>query len=80
MSAAAPASPAVGSPQSDTDKRHAIRRAIGAGSIGNFVEQFDYGLYGYMAPIMAPAFFPESEQMTVMEVRGQGTCWFADRA
>ncbi|MFG3164057.1 MFS transporter [Streptomyces sp. NPDC048232] len=62
MSAAAPASPAVGSPQSDTDKRHAIRRAIGAGSIGNFVEQFDYGLYGYMAPIMAPAFFPDSDR------------------
>jgi MHS family proline/betaine transporter-like MFS transporter len=62
MSAAAPPSTAVGSPPVDPDKRNAIRRAIGAGSIGNFVEQFDYGLYGYMAPIMAPAFFPESDR------------------
>ncbi|WP_327294112.1 MULTISPECIES: MFS transporter [unclassified Streptomyces] len=62
MSAAAPPSPAIGPAQVDLDKRNAIRRAIGAGSIGNFVEQFDYGLYGYMAPIMAPAFFPESDR------------------
>lgn len=62
MSAAAPPSPAVSSPQADPHRRKAIRRAIGAGSIGNFVEQFDYGLYGYMAPIMAPAFFPASDR------------------
>ncbi|MEV1025646.1 MFS transporter [Streptomyces sp. NPDC050264] len=62
MSAAAPPSTATGSTTVDPDKRNAIRRAIAAGSIGNFVEQFDYGLYGYMAPIMAPAFFPESDR------------------
>ncbi|GHF83367.1 MFS transporter [Amycolatopsis bartoniae] len=38
-----------------------IRRAIVAGSIGNFVEQFDYGLYGYMAPVLASSFFPASD-------------------
>ncbi|MFE5393465.1 MULTISPECIES: MFS transporter [unclassified Streptomyces] len=62
MSATAPPSAAVGTRGTDPAKRAAIRRAIGAGSIGNFVEQFDYGLYGYMAPVMAPAFFPESDQ------------------
>ncbi|MFJ8825186.1 MFS transporter [Streptomyces sp. NPDC102467] len=62
MSAAAPPSTATASTTVDPDKRNAIRRAIAAGSIGNFVEQFDYGLYGYMAPIMAPAFFPESDR------------------
>ncbi|MFD5041870.1 MFS transporter [Streptomyces sp. NPDC058377] len=62
MSATAPPGPAVTSPQADPNRRKAVRRAIGAGSIGNFVEQFDYGLYGYMAPIMAPAFFPESDR------------------
>jgi MHS family proline/betaine transporter-like MFS transporter len=41
--------------------RSTIRQAIYAGSVGNFVEQFDYGLYGYMAPIMASAFFPSSD-------------------
>ncbi|MET9494145.1 MFS transporter [Streptomyces sp. NPDC006552] len=62
MSAAAPPSTVTDPPRADPEKRAAIRRAIGAGSIGNFVEQFDYGLYGYMAPIMAPAFFPESDR------------------
>ncbi|MYQ37783.1 MFS transporter, MHS family, proline/betaine transporter [Streptomyces sp. LamerLS-316] len=62
MSATAPPGPVVGSPPADPHRRKAVRRAIGAGSIGNFVEQFDYGLYGYMAPIMAPAFFPESDR------------------
>ncbi|MFI7386146.1 MFS transporter [Streptomyces sp. NPDC049813] len=62
MSAAAPPSTLTNPPRVSPEKRNAIRRAIGAGSIGNFVEQFDYGLYGYMAPIMAPAFFPESDR------------------
>ncbi|WP_394436478.1 MFS transporter [Streptomyces sp. SGAir0957] len=62
MSAAAPPTTLPDAPPSDPVRRRAIRRAIGAGSIGNFVEQFDYGLYGYMAPIMAPAFFPESDR------------------
>lgn len=35
-----------------------IRRAVYAGGVGNFVEQFDYGLYGYMAPMLASSFFP----------------------
>ncbi|MEU6439364.1 MFS transporter [Streptomyces sp. NPDC047046] len=60
MSAVAPPSTAVETSEVAREKRIAIRRAIGAGSIGNFVEQFDYGLYGYMAPILAPAFFPKS--------------------
>ncbi|WP_409060902.1 MFS transporter [Streptomyces sp. SYP-A7185] len=62
MSAVAPPTTAADPKGIDTEKRSAIRRAIGAGSIGNFVEQFDYGLYGYMAPVLAPAFFPQSNQ------------------
>ncbi|CAM5358496.1 MFS transporter OS=Streptomyces tendae OX=1932 GN=F3L20_25205 PE=4 SV=1 [Streptomyces tendae] len=62
MSAAAPPTAAVSVPEDAAQKRKAIRRAIGAGSIGNFVEQFDYGLYGYMAPIMASSFFPASDE------------------
>ncbi|WP_052863278.1 MFS transporter [Streptomyces niger] len=60
MSAVAPPTAAAPTEAADPEKRKAIRRAIGAGSIGNFVEQFDYGLYGYLAPILAPAFFPAS--------------------
>lgn len=61
MSAVAPPAAAGSTKGADRENRSAIRRAIGAGSIGNFVEQFDYGLYGYMAPLLAPAFFPESD-------------------
>ncbi|MFI9027784.1 MFS transporter [Streptomyces sp. NPDC053560] len=60
MSAVAPPTAVDGTQTADPEKRKAIRRAIGAGSIGNFVEQFDYGLYGYLAPILAPSFFPAS--------------------
>ncbi|KAF4405943.1 MULTISPECIES: MFS transporter [Streptomyces] len=60
MSAVAPPA-ATGAEGIDQEKRKEIRRAIGAGSIGNFVEQFDYGLYGYLAPVLAPAFFPDSD-------------------
>ncbi|MEV8565164.1 MFS transporter [Streptomyces sp. NPDC051322] len=60
MSAVVPPPTAVDTERIDEEKRNAIRRAIGAGSIGNFVEQFDFGLYGYLAPILAPSFFPDS--------------------
>ncbi|MEU6117513.1 MFS transporter [Streptomyces sp. NPDC047117] len=60
MSAVAPPTAVDGTQTAGPENRKAIRRAIGAGSIGNFVEQFDYGLYGYLAPILAPSFFPAS--------------------
>ncbi|MEU7487216.1 MFS transporter [Streptomyces sp. NPDC042319] len=60
MSAVAPPTAVAGTQTAGPENRKAIRRAIGAGSIGNFVEQFDYGLYGYLAPILAPSFFPAS--------------------
>ncbi|UNS95572.1 MFS transporter [Streptomyces tubbatahanensis] len=33
-------------------------KAVVAGCIGNFIEQIDVGLYGYLAPVMAGSFFP----------------------
>ncbi|POX36876.1 MFS transporter [Streptomyces sp. Ru73] len=66
MSAAAPPTALDGTRAADPDKRKAIRKAIGAGSIGNFVEQFDYGLYGYLAPVLAPAFFPAGNPTTAV--------------
>ncbi|MFE9250023.1 MFS transporter [Streptomyces sp. NPDC007088] len=35
-----------------------MSRAVVAGCIGNFVEQIDLGLYGFLAPVMADSFFP----------------------
>ncbi|MGW0889599.1 MFS transporter [Saccharopolyspora sp. NPDC002578] len=59
MSIGVPGSPApaaAAEPEQTTKKK--IRRAVYAGGVGNFVEQFDYGLYGYMAPMLASSFFP----------------------
>ena len=66
MSAAAPSTTAAASGAIGREKRNALRRVVGAGSIGNFVEQFDYGLYGYLAPVLAPAFFPGSNPATAV--------------
>ncbi|WP_308282926.1 MFS transporter [Pseudonocardia nigra] len=41
-----------------------VRRAVWAAGIGNFVEQFDFAVYGYLAPIMAPVFFPGDDAVT----------------
>jgi MHS family proline/betaine transporter-like MFS transporter len=40
-----------------TDETQTTRKAIVGGTIGNFVEWFDFGIYGYMAPIVATLFF-----------------------
>src|SRR6516162_5181882 len=34
-----------------------------AGMIGNAVEWYDYGLYGYMAPVLATLFFPSKDPL-----------------
>ncbi|MCP6406847.1 hypothetical protein NL481_27990, partial [Klebsiella pneumoniae] len=42
------------------------RRVIGASFIGNFVEWFDYAVYGYLAATIAVVFFPESDPQTAL--------------
>ncbi|MFJ7157198.1 MFS transporter [Streptomyces sp. NPDC101118] len=49
-SALPPAPPATG--------RSVGRRALVAGGAGNFVEWYEFGVYGYFAPVLAAAFFP----------------------
>jgi MHS family proline/betaine transporter-like MFS transporter len=34
------------------------RRALVAGSLGNLIEWYEFAIYAYMAPIIAPLFFP----------------------
>ncbi len=41
-----------------------LRRVITASFIGNFVEWFDYAVYGYLATVIAVVFFPEAEPTT----------------
>jgi MHS family proline/betaine transporter-like MFS transporter len=40
------------------------RRVIAASFIGNFVEWFDYAVYGYLAATIATVFFPETDRTT----------------
>lgn len=42
-------------------QKRVLRRVISASFIGNFVEWFDYGVYGYFAATIALVFFPASE-------------------
>jgi MHS family proline/betaine transporter-like MFS transporter len=41
--------------------RQRTRRAALAGSVGTLIEYYDFALYGYMAVIMAPLFFPSTD-------------------
>lgn len=40
-----------------------VRRAVVAAGIGNFVEWFSYGIYGFLAPTLAALFFPSENRM-----------------
>lgn len=46
---------------SEQDKTD-LNRAAKASFIGNFVEWFDYGAYGYLAAVIATVFFPEVDK------------------
>ncbi|SFS71341.1 MFS transporter, MHS family, proline/betaine transporter [Saccharopolyspora flava] len=48
-------------PEKQAQSPEPMRKAVTAGTIGNFVEQFDFGIYGYLAPVMAPVFFPSQD-------------------
>lgn len=51
----------------DADSISTMRRkAITASFIGNCIEWFDYGTYGYLATMISVAFFPESEPTTAL--------------
>jgi MHS family proline/betaine transporter-like MFS transporter len=39
----------------------AARKAVMAGAIGNFVEWYDYSVYGFFATVIASQFFPSED-------------------
>ncbi|GCE36996.1 L-Proline/Glycine betaine transporter ProP [Rhodococcus wratislaviensis] len=41
-----------------------LRRVVAASFVGNFVEWFDYAVYGYLATVIAVVFFPEAAPTT----------------
>ena len=56
---------AAGSEARDEGRTWSARealRALSAGSIGNFVEWYDFAIYSYSVPIIATVFFPEGDR------------------
>ena len=43
----------MNSDNSDSNSRHAL-----AGTVGNVLQWYDFAVYGFLAPIMSPLFFP----------------------
>lgn len=43
-----------------------VRRVILAGGIGSAVEWFDFGVYGYLAPVLGAKFFPSEDPIAAM--------------
>ncbi|MEW2571846.1 MFS transporter [Streptomyces sp. NPDC047070] len=43
-----------------------LRRVVAGGGIGNFVEWFDYAVYGYLATTIATVFFPSDNRAVSM--------------
>jgi MFS transporter, MHS family, proline/betaine transporter len=42
------------------------RGVVGSGIVGNILEWYDFALYGYFAPVIAPLFFPSADPLTSM--------------
>lgn len=49
----------------DGNKKTA-RKALTAGTVGNFVEWYEWAIYGFSAPIIATHFFPEGNTTTAL--------------
>jgi MHS family proline/betaine transporter-like MFS transporter len=51
----------VPQPGSEQTSLEGCRRAIAAGFVGTVIEYFEFGVYAYVAVLIAPAFFPSSD-------------------
>lgn len=51
-------------PAAPSNERSSRRRVLIAGNCGNFIEWFDFAIYGYLAPVLAGLFFAEGDRTT----------------
>ena len=63
--AAAPAIERLAPPQTATPKV-STRKMVAAGVIGNIIEWYDFGLYGFLGPVLAQLFFPARDAATAL--------------
>lgn len=45
-------------------KQQTVRKAVVAGTVGNIMEWYDFGVYGYFAPVISTLFFPTKDALT----------------
>lgn len=50
--------------EGERTRSQSVQRKAGAGAIGNVLEWFDFAVYGYMAPFIAPLFFPSDDPLS----------------
>ena len=46
-----------------SDRARLSPAALTAGGVGNLLEWYDFGLYGYFAPVLARQFFPSDDPL-----------------
>ena len=64
----------------DQTSAPALRKVISAAAIGNFVEWFDFAVYGFLATILASEFFPsDSVSLGLLKTFGVFAVAFAMR-
>lgn len=61
-----PGSTGSAASRDDVDSRRAAQKAVRAAMVGNFVEWFDYGVYAYLAPVIATVFFPNEDRTAAL--------------
>ncbi len=47
----------------DLPAEHRLKRTIAAGAIGNVLEWYDFGLFGFFAPVISRLFFPSQHEL-----------------
>ena len=71
--------PQPANPSAGVDKQTRTR-VVAASFIGNFVEWFDYAVYGYLAVTITAVFFPESDPKTGLMLHVRPVCDLVPRA
>src|SRR5262245_52493068 len=61
----------MGHPEDATTRRREHTRTVVAGAVGNVLEWYDFALFGFLAPVIAPLFFPsESRIASLLDTYG----------
>jgi MHS family proline/betaine transporter-like MFS transporter len=53
-------------PDAAVESRPLSAKRLSAGAVGNVLEWYDFGLYGFMAPIISSLFFPSENRMAAL--------------